>query len=136
MSFSQPTLADFRIAFPEFSEVPDETVQYYLDLASELVCESLWSSELKYQRAVMLVAAHMLYLSLQRESGAGGGIQPGQLIASESVGDVSVSMDNSLLAINAKYDPITHAYNQTAYGREYLMLLRTVGFLATTTALI
>jgi len=77
-----PTIAEFQAAFPEFSEVPDPTVQLYLDIGVMWVDTFWFPADAKV--GSMYAAAH--YLSLHDRvsggelsgsddgSGGGGGI--------------------------------------------------------------
>ena len=96
------------------------------------MCEKTFGT--LYNNALTLLTAHFLSLALARTSGGVSGGVGGQ-IASEAVGDVSVSFDNSQSTGGA--DSAMQYYNQSGYGREYLALLRRrVGSPMTTTGLV
>lgn len=60
MAYTAPTVADFRAAFPEFTDPPvsDNTVQFWLDRAARDVDES-WT-EADYSFAIMVRAADLM----------------------------------------------------------------------------
>lgn len=74
-----PTVAEFRAMFPEFSEVSDEQVTLYLDIAMQWIDVFWFQPDAKI--AVMWAAAHYLALHDQASggeitssgSGVGGG---------------------------------------------------------------
>lgn len=126
------TPASFIAVFAEFAAVPTASIQYYIDYATALVCEKTFGP--LYNNALTLLTAHFLSLALVRTAGGVAGGVGGQ-IASEGVGDVSVSFDNSQSTGGA--DSAMQYYNQTGYGREYLALLRRrIGSPMTTTGLV
>lgn len=60
MAYAPITPEDFKAAKPQFTNVPDETVQVYLDLAGLWVDES-WPDRL-YQPAVIAITCHLATL--------------------------------------------------------------------------
>jgi hypothetical protein len=67
-----PNVTEFRIVFPEFSEVSDEQLQFYIDTAMQWVDTFWFPTDAKL--AVMYAAAH--YLSMQ-DRASGGEITSG-----------------------------------------------------------
>lgn len=67
-----PTLEEFRRVFPEFSEVSDEQIEFYLATAMQWV-DTFWYP-IDAKLAVMYAAAH--YLSMQ-DKASGGEITSG-----------------------------------------------------------
>ena len=76
-----PTVDEFRKVFPEFVDVSDEQVQFYLDTAMQWI-DTFWYP-IDAKLAVMYAAAHYLFLQDQAtggeitsggSSGGGGGV--------------------------------------------------------------
>lgn len=120
-----PTVADLRIAYPEFTAeaFPDAQVQYQIGLASRLTGKrgfgSLWSD------AILALAAHSLALAWGRSQQAGvggvGGV-PSGAVTSKSVGGASISYDASVGNIDG-----AGLYAATSYGRQYYAWARRFG---------
>lgn len=117
--------ADFRAVFPEFdiSRYPDARVQFYLDLSYSSLNPQVWGQRL--DAAAGLHTAHQLTLAGPTVSGGGsGGASSGPrlgtgLVASKSIGGVSVSYDN-----NAGQVDRGGAFNLTNYGKQFLTMLQ------------
>ena len=62
-----PTVDEFRKVFPEFVDVSDEQVQFYLDTAMQWI-DTFWYP-IDAKLAVMYAAAHYLYLQDQASGG-------------------------------------------------------------------
>lgn len=104
-------LAKFRILYPEFAAVTDETV---LAVAEQAACYvSIYCSDCDEQGWMMLVA-HMLKL---RAANEGGTAAPGAL-ASATIGSVSVSFQAA-----PSTDSWSFWLNQTSYGQQLAALL-------------
>lgn len=114
------TPVDFKIRFPEFEEIPDSRIQFWLDDAQLEVGESAWDD--LYEKGVMLLSAHFLSIDQinQDDDESGGGVTGN--VTSRSVGDVSVSFAKS--SSDSSSDDW---YLQTSYGTEYLRLKKRVG---------
>lgn len=114
------TLAGFRARFPEFATAADATVLLCLDDAALEVAAGAWGT--LYERGSYYHAAHFLALRIAATTGAipGGGV-PGD-VASRAVGDVSVSFVRS-----APGSASDSSFIRTAYGTEYLRMLRRAG---------
>jgi hypothetical protein len=107
---------ELRTIYPEFEDVPDEQVAYYIEAARDYVNEGRWGTP-KAKRGVMLMAAHMM-----SRAGAGEleGVGNTGAILSETVGSISTtyaqpvgSSDGTTLGL-------------TPYGEQFAMLMRTV----------
>lgn len=120
------SVADFREAFPEFTEemFPTTAVEMRLDLASEFFSEEVWTSPRIRDHAIGLYVAH--YLTAYG-SKAVGGIGTGSgtgagLVSSKSVDGASISYDTSTATeSNAGF------WNSSIYGRELWVLMRVFG---------
>lgn len=100
-------LAKFRILFPQFDSVPDETVTV---VAEQAACYISSACDCGVE-LLSLMVAHMLEL---REQIATGG---GKALTSASMGGVSVSM-----AQPAKADDRKTWLFMTPFGQQYLAL--------------
>lgn len=109
MSTCTPT--DFRVRFPEFDEptYPDARVQLFIEDATATVSTKCPNSELM----ICYLTAHLLTVGNQSAAGDGGTIKP---LASESVGDVSVSYGG------ASGDNPRDNFYSTIYGQRFLDL--------------
>lgn len=67
-----PTVAEFRLMFPQFSAVSDEQVQLYLDIAMQWVDTFWFPTDAKI--ATMFAAAHYLWIN---DMASGGTISSG-----------------------------------------------------------
>lgn len=103
----EPTLADFRIVFPEFASTSDARVQYYMDLAVAQVGKIAFGD--CYAQAVYLITAHNL--TMMDPSRATSGSK-----SSEKAGDLAVSYDTS------SGKGMDAMFNQTQYGKQFLQL--------------
>jgi len=101
-------IADVLVYAPELSAVPTSQMQIYLDLAKNFVFEGKW--ERKYMQGVCLLTAHMVSITM-------GGSNNSGPIASESVGELSISYSNG---------PMDDELQGTSYGELYLMLRKTL----------
>ncbi|NHN33538.1 DUF4054 domain-containing protein [Paenibacillus agricola] len=129
-------LADFYEQYPQFGPntegaflVPEVIMQMYLDLADACIKEARWR---KYWLVAMgWFVAHFLTLYLQGtadpNSGAGAALAAGQakgLNTSESVGDVSVSMDYNQIGQDLEG---WAAWKLTIYGQQLASIGKLVG---------
>ncbi|MFC3768367.1 DUF4054 domain-containing protein [Paenibacillus sp. GCM10012303] len=129
-------LTDLYDVYPQFGPdgngnyvVPVIVMQMYLDLANVSILVSRWHS---YWRAAMCwFIAHFCTLYLQSvadpNGGAAGAIAAGQakgLNTSESVGDVSVSMDYNTIAQDLDG---WAAWKLTIYGQQLATIGKLVG---------
>lgn len=110
------TLTDFRNRFTEFSLIPDEKIQLFLD-DSILTVSTKWGT--LRDLGILYLTAH--YLSVAAITDKGSTSSPKNVV-SQSVEGVSVSYGSSE-ATESKYS----YYDSTSYGRRYLSLMRQVG---------
>jgi len=115
------TIAGFRAIFPQFSAVPDSTVQFYLDLAVKQVGKARWEACNLYEEGVYWLAAHYIQLSIDAENGGGTVSGPA---SSKRVGDVQVSYQTFNIDGMTTLDMF---YESTIYGRTFLAWMRLVG---------
>lgn len=109
---------DFTEIYSEFSCFSDKKIEHEIEFAKCNINECVYS-EKKAEMAVMLMAAHSLYLQMDDNSLGQGGV-----VTSDKVGDLSQS-----------YSVLTPDHGdaywaQTQFGLKYLQLRRTL----TTTA--
>jgi hypothetical protein len=112
MAFTDPTAATLKEDFPEFTSYDDPTIERAISVAKRMVDQS-WT-EGDYTRAIELYACHILTNGdlAVATSGTGG------VIASESLGPVSVSYQSSSQQADAS------GLSATVYGKEFALLLR------------
>jgi len=117
-------VAEFIEAFPEFAdESAYGTMRFWADVADKRLNVNRWGELL--QQGIYLFVAHNIALSRQAQDAAdrdSGVTQSTGLIASKSVGGVSVSYDT-----NASLLRDAGNFNMTRYGRDFLQLARIVG---------
>ena len=77
----------FRIAFPAFNSVSNETIEYWADVAGSFLSESWALNGKTFEHAINLMTAHLLFLNKKIDDGnnATGAVQ------SATEGSVSVS---------------------------------------------
>lgn len=100
-------LATFRLRYPAFAAVSDDTVTLWLDEGALEVAG--WTPELQ-DRGAMLYAAHQL-----ASQGMGTGAIPAGATSFKS-GTFSLSLSDSAASRTG--------FNATIYGRDYLALVR------------
>ena len=119
----------FKGRFPEFSEVPDITVDLALIEANNEVGENWLERDRKLGQN--LLAAHRLSMENEPERSrtlvSGGNINNGQTgtISSMRVGDVSLSYAgrNTISAAKSGLGALACEYQKTSYGQRYYELL-------------
>lgn len=117
------TPAEFRASFPQFVSAtlyPDSSVQFWLTLAGKLLRPERWQDVLP--EGIGLFVAHNL--ALEGPAGAGSktpGVGTG-MVASKTVGKLSVSYDNSV-----GIDATAGHWNLTTFGMRFLTLMRMAG---------
>lgn len=107
-----------RAVATEFSEVSDEQVNVFIELAEPLVSEKRFGK--KYQQALAYLAAHKMKMSGLGTKIGSGSIGDTIGLASVSEGETSVSFANSQ-AGNTSADA---EYGLTVYGMQFLQLRR------------
>jgi hypothetical protein len=108
----------FRALFAAFADetiYPDPTIQVWLDQAPVDPC--VWGD--RYQLGQALWAAHELTKFGPQGLASTPGATGTGLPASKSVGQVSLSYDNSVGT-----DPEAGSYNMTLYGRQFWSMLK------------
>ena len=108
-----------RATMKEFSEVSDEEVNVFIDLAEPLISKKRFGK--KYEQALAYLAAHKMKMAgLGKKIGSFGGIGDAIGISSVSEGETSVSFSNNLAgAASADAE-----YGLTVYGMQFLQLRR------------
>jgi hypothetical protein len=124
------TVAEFRAAFPQFTEelFPDARVSFYLILARKRLSPERWDDLL--EEGTGLFTAH--YLTLERAASAGadgtGGIDAaaGPVISiTKTVGGVSKSETRAGAAATGYIS--AGQWNDTIYGKQFYELALLVG---------
>lgn len=117
--------AAFKVAFPEFADVPDARLDMLFGLVTATVLDNTDASPVTdiVQRSALLslLVAHMLTLYGTGVAGAGGsgtGTAPVGRLASATEGTVSTSF-----AYTAGGSPSADWYNQTQYGAMYWIMM-------------
>jgi hypothetical protein len=116
LSWTEPTAADLKAAFPSFEPVPDATVDYWLTRAARTV-DADWPDE-DGPHARMLLAAHLM-----TQQGLGGGAEA-EAFAAGTTGFRrlrSGALDLERFDRQAASDLGT-----TAYGLQFLPLFRSL----------
>lgn len=116
------TLAEFRAAYPQFTddEYPTQQVEMRLTLADKFISASVFCDEVIRNHAICLYVAH--YLTASGANLVGGKEASLGVVSSKSVDGASVSYDTgSSTEMNAGF------WNATSYGRELFQLLRVMG---------
>jgi hypothetical protein len=110
-------IAVFRQHFPEFADsatYPDSSIEFWAGIGEARLPVERWGN--LYNHGLELFVAHNITLA-QAGTSAGGG-----LLASKTIGSVSVSYDTGAVAAAGA----SH-YNQTVYGRRFWELARMRG---------
>ena len=117
-----PTAAEFKIRYPEFVDVLDVRVEFFIDEAALEVSAPRWATW--FTKGVSALAAHLLKISLtiNDEDNEDGSIDELAPVVSRAVGDVSITR-GPYLSTDAGSD----YWNLTPYGREYVRLRKLVG---------
>lgn len=111
------TAASFRGHFPEFTsttDYPDTQVQFYLDIAPNLISSDRWGKS--FDMGVELFVAHNITLDAREVRAARSGI-PGTLtgpVNNRSVDKASVGYDTGSV-VDTRGGP----WNLTVYGARY-----------------
>jgi hypothetical protein len=113
-------LEEFRLIAPEFVDVPDDVVNFWLEQSKIIIAKKPFRKA--YKLALILLTAHQMKLQ-----GLGNGTEPmfGSIskiigVSSFSEGDSSVSFGgatHNLIGVDAEY-------GLTIYGVKYLTLRR------------
>ena len=127
-STTQPTNAQFRADFPEFTSTatyPDTVVTMWLTIANSMLSASATKWSTVFGLGCELFAAHNLVLEQKDYAislrGGVPGINAG-VVSSKGVGGASISYDTSSgVEANAGH------WNLTIYGRRFMRLARMAG---------
>lgn len=114
-------LADFFNMYPQFDDetiIPSSMVQNFIDAANASINQQRWKSY--WQLAMGWFIAHFCTVFIQSMNDTSG--QPRGLNTSESVGDVSVSTDYSMGAVNG-----WGTWNTTSFGQQLATIGKIVG---------
>jgi hypothetical protein len=116
-----PTPAELKAKFPAFAAVADLTVTMFIEEATRSIDESWLAGDQK--NAIMYLACHLMFTNGVLNAGTPpGGGGAGAAIASESIGDASVSyVTGQLLKGGGSLDD---DFRTTVWGRRYLKLLK------------
>ena len=111
-----PSASNIKFKFPEFSSIDDPTVEFAVEEACVMCSGGDWIDASNEALAIMYLAGHLLMVSLQRAQSA-----TGQLVASERVGELSVTYVTppQPTATDTAVD-----LTLTPYGIRYLGLVR------------
>ena len=125
----------FRLDFPQFytdegaSLVPSSMLEQFIDLANDSVLPSIWGKQWRY--AAVLFVAHWsaLYLKTYSDGSPNAAAVASKaghqgLVASATLGDTSISYDNSAeVAGTEKWG----MWNATQYGSQLATMARMIG---------
>lgn len=123
MAYTAPTAADLKARFPEFAAVSDTLINLILEEASARVGDTWLERDRK--PATLYLAAHLLKSQGEpdRTNNVNGEMLPSGPVQVRQVGDVRVEFGSSGGGANVVYSGSAD-FERTAYGREYLRLLR------------
>lgn len=110
-------LFNFRIAFPELSNAPDERVLYFYKLAQNSMSEKHWANQ--YEEGVLNLVAHMLTMKYGVDGDGSPITEVPQEVTSKTVGKLSKGMGSR----NSDKYSGAGDYALTVYGRRYWELL-------------
>lgn len=124
MAYSAPTIEQFRTRFPEFTEeeVPDETLQLFLDEAIAEVGDNWIDADRR--PAILFLTAHNLSAEGYGSSGGSSSLpvdeSTGAYLKRRRVGDVEVEFATaSDLGGGGRTISAGLAYQSSPYGRRY-----------------
>jgi hypothetical protein len=108
--------ATLRLRYPAFADVPDETINYWLDDAARIVTPA-WGAD--QEPGTLALAAHNMSLNgvLAVASGSSSSIPAG--VTSFKSASVSLTFSDAAAAQAAE-----GGYGSTSYGREFQVMLR------------
>lgn len=123
-------LDDFFNMYPQFGDenvIPSAMVQMYIDMANNSINQRRWQGY--WQIAMGWFVAHFCTMYIRTMADPAGGAsavsaagQPIGLNTSESVGDVSVSIDYSMGSVDG-----WGSWNTTAFGQQLATIGKLVG---------
>lgn len=120
-----PTPADLKARYPEFTQVPDPTITLIIEEVSPMVDDGWEASDRK--PGVLALAAHVLSREgYPARAGAGGGTfdPTARPVLSRKVGDVSVTFGRTDGGSDEGGGSNGYNFKSTVYGQTFLRLLR------------
>ena len=122
----------FREDFPQFTKkvtLENGGDQTFLDQVNDSVLPSRWGSMWRYAAGLYLAHFAAMYLKTYAPESSGAAqaaakAQPAGVIKSATMGDTSVSYDNSAVTIGTEK---WGSWNATQYGQQLATLARLVG---------
>lgn len=117
------TPAEFKLRYTQFSTELDARIQLYLNEASLLISEEVYGEV--YPKVQGLITAHQL--TVDNAITTSGSTGTFNTVTSEKAGDVSYSVDSSLVK-----EVMDNPFKATQFGQEYLYYLRRFGIGAIT----
>lgn len=125
----------FAKDFPQFTDqggallVPESILAMFIDMANDSVLPSHWGSSWRY--AAGLFTAHNCALYLKTYKGSSGspleaasGADMAGVVKSATMGDTSVSYDNSAITAGTEK---WGTWNATQYGSQLITIARSLG---------
>lgn len=118
------TLEEFRLLFPEFSDVSDAAIQVYLDLYNTTLDSANWGT-LK-GLGVLYASAHQIALSQKRQANAQRTPDDSFTIVTDEPGPIKsaktqdIEADYQVATSAEKGNESSSAWSTTYYGRTYL----------------
>ncbi len=117
-------LATFRVMFPEFDQVADATIEFWLDDCLEMLSKTNWSD--CYDKAVLYYTAHNIALSQRQQ--AFSNVNHDGFVNTPATGVVSSMSDKSLSIEFSNSGTVSLGNDnqtwlqQTQYGQRYAAL--------------
>lgn len=118
MAYDKPTRAELIVMFPEFTTVPEQTVNEFIDMASRNV-DTSWFEE-DYKRAIILLACHFMAL-------AGLGTGPDSVGNASNMSIYQTIKSGTLTLVRGAKSSSSNdgwGFQTTRYGRLFWMLLK------------
>ena len=113
-------LEQFRLAWPELLNAPDERVEFFYGLAQNSMSASVWAAQ--YDEGILNLVAHMIVMRFGKEGNGSPITVVMQGKTSKTVGKLSVGMESKNSGIYANAGD----YANTPYGRRYWELLQLI----------
>lgn len=119
MAYTIPTVADLKLQFPAFADVPDATVQAYIDRAARTVTEA-WS-ENDYADGILLLACHLMVLSGLGKGAAAESYANG-MAGYSTVRSGQLTLQRA--ASSQETEGVPSPWNATGYGVQFYWLAK------------
>lgn len=115
------TVDEFLVYCPEFSDLEDTVIEFYLDQALNYTgdFQNGWGSLRRFQSAQAWCTGHLLTKYEAILDSSTGAAQNPKVITQKTVGDVSISWGGANLIPS---DYTADEFNTTTYGYRYLQL--------------